>query len=849
MAITVSVSASLRHCLSVAALIPLHALTLRSDDGCVPFPEEGIFCGEDPGGFELFWVHDHFIYGETTEYWNGMAGTISSAFNFDRWGHHSSYYIYNLTEGSRLTITGTDYLSHRGVIQGTGSLRILSGSLRFDATNSEVYTTIHGGVTYRSYNTYSGGTEIAGGRLQIQDDASLGSGSLALSGFGILQTQQSGSLRGFSLTGFDTTLQTDADLLVAGVISGDGRLNKTGSGTLTLTAANTHAGGTRIGAGALSVANDANLGAADTGVILSANATLELAEGFASSDRALSLEGPSATVSIAGGTATWNGATAGAGRLVKQGAGALVLAGNVGHANGVAIAAGVLEASVSATLGGSGLASWSGPISGAGALVKSGAGTLELSGVATHSGHTTVRGGTLRAAADDVLSSSSALFLIGGSTLDLAGHDQTVGDLDSYNFATGLNEFATVNLAGATLTNLNRVTNNWAGSLVGNGTLVKQGSATMNWYAANTFAGELRIDAGAVSAQAANVFSDRAAVSLAAGATLRLNDHAQTIAGLSGAGGVSLGAAALTVAQSADATFSGVVSGSGSLVKTGDAALTLSGANTYSGGTLVSAGTLRAGRANAFGSGSVEISGGTLDLGGFAIANSIVNRGGVLAGLANYSGAQTIAGAASFSGLVGGSIAVASAASLDTTGATFTGPITVQTGGALSGTGTLGTLTVEAGGLVSPGNSPGLLTIGDGSILEGTTLIELGGLSRGAGYDAIDVLGPTDGLGSVTVGGTLSMVFWNEWDPSGEAEFRIIRASSIGGTFAQIDLPALSAGFEWRTDRLLSDGYLDIVASAIPEPAAAATFAGLSLLGFAATRRRRAQAPRAHQSL
>ena len=62
-----------------------------------------------------------------------------------------------------------------------------------------------------------------------------------------------------------------------------------------------------------------------------------------------------------------------------------------------------------------------------------------------------------------------------------------------------------------------------------------------------------------------------------------------------------------------------------------------------------------------------------------------------------------------------------------------------------------------------------------------------------------------------------------------------------GGSFAQLDLPALSAGLNWRTDRLLSEGYLDIV-SAIPEPASTATLAGLGLLGFVAIRRRRHRA-------
>lgn len=537
-----------------------------------------------------------------------------------------------------------------------------------------------------------------------------------------------------------------------------------------------------------------------------------------------------------------------------------------------------------------------------------------------------MRGGTLRVGAADALSADSALFLIGGSTLDLAGHDQTVGDLDSYNLSTGLVEASTVDLAGATLTNLNRVTNLWAGDITGEGTLVKKGAAEMKWYAANSFTGTLRVDTGTVSAQAAHVFSPGAVVQLAPATTLRLNSHAQTVAGLSGSGSVALGSAALAVDQSADTAFSGLISGTGSVrksgsgvlalsgvntfsggltlaggaisvaadsalgdasggltfdggtletaaplesaraialvgagtvrtvadttlsgeitgegsfVKTGSATLTLSGNNTYSGGTTVQAGALRAAHVNAFGSGGVEISGGTVDFDGLAISNPITNRGGTLTGLANYAGAQTIAADVSFSGAVGGSVVVTDTAALDSTGATFTGPVIVQNGGALSGTGTLGTVTIAAGGLLSPGNSPGLLTLGDGSILSGTTLIELGGPDRGSGYDAIDIRFAGGELGSVTVGGTLDVVFWGGWSPEGEASFHILQASSFGGTFAQINLPALGSGYEWSTARLLTDGLLDIVASAVPEPASAAALAGAALLGFAATRRRR----------
>jgi len=255
-------------------------------------------------------------------------------------------------------------------------------------------------------------------------------------------------------------------------------------------------------------------------------------------------------------------------------------------------------------------------ITGTVSIAQIGTGRTILSGANTFSGYTTISDGTLAAGAANVLSANSALFINNGATLDLAGYDQTVGDLDSYNFSTGDNDSGIVILGGATLTNRNRVTNNWAGSLTGAGTLVKQGETTMNWYGANTFTGLLQIDAGTLNARTANTLSAHAVVHVASPATLALQDS-QTIAGLSGSGLVSLGGSTLTLAQASDTTFSGNISGGGDTVKTGAGTLTLAGENTYTGGTTISAGTLRIGHVSALGAGPLTLAGGTLDLNGF----------------------------------------------------------------------------------------------------------------------------------------------------------------------------------------------------------------------------------------
>src|SRR6202034_1483052 len=105
-------------------------------------------------------------------------------------------------------------------------------------------------------NTYSGGTLLGGGVLQVSNDANLGvaSGALDFEG-GTLQLDANvdpsatraitlGAAGGFIDTnGFAST--------IAQTISGEGALTKLGTGTLTLAADTSYDGGTTIAAGTL----------------------------------------------------------------------------------------------------------------------------------------------------------------------------------------------------------------------------------------------------------------------------------------------------------------------------------------------------------------------------------------------------------------------------------------------------------------------------------------------------------------------------------------------------------------------------------------------------------------------
>ncbi|HET6523561.1 autotransporter-associated beta strand repeat-containing protein [Sphingopyxis sp.] len=133
-------------------------------------------------------------------------------------------------------------------------------------------------------------------------------------------------------------------------LNGTAQLVKTDAGTLVLGGANAYTGGTLITGGAVRIASDANLGAADGAVTLDGGA-LETSANMASARGIfVASEG---TISAAADTVfTYDGLFSGTGSLTKAGAGTLlVTADNSGFAGSTSVAAGTLA--VQGSLGGS----------------------------------------------------------------------------------------------------------------------------------------------------------------------------------------------------------------------------------------------------------------------------------------------------------------------------------------------------------------------------------------------------------------------------------------------------------------------------------------------------------------
>jgi autotransporter-associated beta strand protein/T5SS/PEP-CTERM-associated repeat protein len=355
------------------------------------------------------------------------------------------------------------------------------------------------------------------------------------------------------------------------------------------------------------------------------------------------------------------------------------------------------------------------PITGAGGIIKIGAGTIVLSGVNSYSGGTVIQAGTLAVSADNNLGDSSGVLAFDGGTLRyLAG------------FAS--NRAVTLDAGGGTFdTNGNNAT--LTGAIGGSGRLRKTGAGTLTLAGGSNYSGPTAVEAGTLQAGAVNAFSSSSAFTVAAGATLALNNFNQTIGSLAGAAGssVTLGTATLTAGgDNASTTFAGVISGDGSLTKVGTGTLTLSGANTYTGGTTLAAGRLRLENNQALGTGALTTLGSVVDYAsGISIANAIVLNSNttqlsVTSGSATEAGViSELGGARPLEKIGAGTLVLTaantysgpttvSAGALVVNGSIANSAVTVNAGALLAGTGTVGATTIASGATFAPGSgTPG----------------------------------------------------------------------------------------------------------------------------------------------
>jgi fibronectin-binding autotransporter adhesin len=422
-----------------------------------------------------------------------------------------------------------------------------------------------GELTLTGTNTYSGGTTITLGILNVASDTNLGnaSGGLILNGGELLAANGFSSARVIGIQAGGGALATapGGDASFSGNITGTGNLtigDTTNSGVVSLSGTNTYSGSTTIVSGATLQALSTS--ALSTTSAITVTGTLDL-NGFSNQI----------------------GSLAGAGKVTNGGSvGALLTAGDSSSTT----FSGVLQDGT-LTLG----------------LTKTGTGTLTLTGANTYSGGTTVSAGALQAGSTVAFSPNSAFTV--NAVLDLNGNSNSVGSLAGTGSVT--NNSVTLAILSAGGDGKNTVFSGAVADGIGTVGLTKSGAGTLTLSGVNTYSGDTTISAGTLQAGSTTALS--AISAFTANSILDLNGFSNTVGSLAGSGTVTNNGgtpAVLTAGgNGSDTTFSGTLTdGTGTLGLTKVAAgtMTLTGANTYNGGTTITGGTLQIGSGGTNGS-------------------------------------------------------------------------------------------------------------------------------------------------------------------------------------------------------------------------------------------------------
>ncbi|MFM2114334.1 MAG: hypothetical protein RI908_75, partial [Actinomycetota bacterium] len=301
-----------------------------------------------------------------------------------------------------------------------------------------------GTLTLTAANTYAGATTISAGTLaigtagdRISNSSAVSianSATLALNGLdetvASIATPGDGTNAKITLSTTSATntltVGDSTSTTFAGVIEGtNGKLTKQGTGTLTLSGANTYTGATTVSSGTIAL-GAANRIADTSPVVVANSASFNLAgydetiasiatsgDGTSSTVTLSTTGSPANTLTLASDSSTtFAGAISGSnGKVTKQGSGTLTLTGTNTFSGALTISAGTVSVGGGGNGGIIGTSSivnsgsliynrtadfsYSGVISGTGSLTKLAAQKVSLTGANTYSGGTTITAGTL----------------------------------------------------------------------------------------------------------------------------------------------------------------------------------------------------------------------------------------------------------------------------------------------------------------------------------------------------------------------------------------------------------------------------------------------------------------------
>ncbi len=491
-----------------------------------------------------------------------------------------------------------------------------------------------------------------GGAIFIQSGGKLTlSGETTIEGNEVLQANQTSQSTSdtlaqqlgddiFMMGGATLVFDNSSDLEISSVIESDtdrsgGGLEKTNSGTLTLSGNNKYYGTNTISGGTLQVASDASLGDSSNSIVLNGG-TLSITDGGhleTSREVTLTDVNLSAGFDSNGAEITLNGPISGAGRLVKTGEGTLYLTQtNNTYAGGTIVYGGILEVKQVGSLG-----------TGNGITIQNGA-TVRLDESAAtfpgifieESGIVLADGSSTTMVINEPLGGSGTLILKGEGPISLsASHAAFQGTLSAENrilniIDTALDENINLNLESPVSVNVQvdltvgalsgssgtlsiadstsfttvspSGTQSFSGTLsAGSGSsFVKDGAGTLEISAGGGSETAISVKGGELVLKSLDTFASSSSLSIEDGGTFTLDVDSPTFGELSGGGILDLNKNYFTVSSGSDSVFSGSLKSVGSLQgqmvafnKEGSNNLTLSGDNSGFTGQLVSrSGTL-----------------------------------------------------------------------------------------------------------------------------------------------------------------------------------------------------------------------------------------------------------------
>ena len=317
-----------------------------------------------------------------------------------------------------------------------------------EATAGSTLTFQGGGLLiFNAANSYTGLTTITAGTLREGISNAISTGGLTVNGstavfdLGASHTDSVGTVTlagGGSINGTGTSALTSTGTFemqsgsVSAILAGSGiALNKTTSGTVTLSGANTYTGATSVSAGVLNIQNATALGTTAAGTSVTSGAALEIQGGIAVGAEALTLNGTGissggALRNISGNNSYAGLITLGSATRINSDSGTLTLDVASGNA---------ITGTQNLTFGGAGNVTVNDPIAtSTGTLTKDGAGTLTLAGANTYTGATSVTAGTLLVNGS---TASGSPVTVNGSGTTLGGTGTIGGTVAVSNTAAG----------------------------------------------------------------------------------------------------------------------------------------------------------------------------------------------------------------------------------------------------------------------------------------------------------------------------------------------------------------------------------------------------------------------------